>query len=302
MRMNGPLFAVLIIAMLISGLSLMFGLAFFATGITLPGVVLMGAIVAFDLFFSIALLGMAHYLDNKNWMPELKDFKNARRWGLPMLDLVDMGSGYGRFLIGEKDEEGDIVFKTPEGWGMHVDPTMISGDAEPTRYPMGLDIFHYSTVDCLPISPKNVVAINTVFRIRDAEFKKLQFLEDPELMALLNTPQNYLPDDCQIYMQKYDPEGLTTNLLVEYMIKFKDRLSKELLGEGWTCYAHAFQRIPHAYLSQDLEQLDTLNRKKYERDFWNKFDLWNKVMMGTIVIGITAVAIYIISLAANMRG
>lgn len=302
MKFNGTLLACLLISVLISGVSLIFALAFFQDGLSLPGPILLLFVAVFDVCLTGAMLGFSQWVTIRNWAPEAKDIARARMWGLPLMDLVDMGSGYGRLVLGEKDEEGDIMFKTPEGWGIHVDPTLISGDAEPTRYPMGLDIFHYSTVDCLPISPKNVVAINKIFNIRDKDYKKLQFLEDTELMALLNAPRNHLVNDCEVYIQKYDPEGMTTNILVEYIVQFQDRISKELLGEGWTCYAHAFQRIPHAYLSQDLEQLDMLNKKKYERDFWAKFDMWNKVMMGAILIGITAVAVYIISLAANMKG
>jgi len=258
----------------------------------------------------IICLGVVMFLMNlKLYAPEAFIFRKARLKNLPVLDLIDVGTGESRFIIGTKGDIDDIAFET-EHYGIQVDPSLVSGNCDPSRYTKGLKIFHYCTTRWLPITPQNVLAIQTVKRIRDEKYPDLLFLTDLELMSLLNAPRTDLKHDADRYIEKYKPvsvraEGqvsIDANGLIEQITTLQDELVQTPIDTGFFAYHHAFKDIPFAHASQDLEQLKLLIQRKVWKQFENKDKTWSYVLAVLAILGGVAVVIYVLSMAAAGTG
>lgn len=258
----------------------------------------------------LGLMGLIMFLLNlKLYAPEAFIFRSARLKNLPVLDLVDVGTGESRFLLGTKADIDDIAFDTGH-YGIQVDPSLVSGNCDPSRYTKGLKIFHYCTTRWLPITPQNVLAIQTVKRIRDEKYPDLLFLTDLELMSLLNAPRTDLMHDASRYIEKYRPVSINGDMqshigpdeLIRQMVALQDELVQTPVDTGFFAYHHAFKDIPFAHASQDLEQLKLLIQRKVFKQFENRDKTWTYALCAVAVLGAVAVVIYVISMAASNVG
>ena len=143
--------------------------------------------------------------DVKKHAPEAFIFKEARKKDLPVLDLSDF-AGRSVFLLGEKDAEGDINFKT-DTFGMKLDASFSSGEAPASRYSKGLNIYHYSSTSWMPLGDETARAFKTVRRIfNQPKYNALHFLSFDEVCQLLKTPGSELEHDVEIFCQLHAPE------------------------------------------------------------------------------------------------
>lgn len=252
----------------------------------------------------IAILLMI-VIDTRSNAPEAAIFKRARKKGLPVLDITDIGTGESRFLLGKKDGVDEIAFSTGH-YGIQVDPSLCSGNTDPSRYRNGLAIYHYCSTKWLPISPHNVLAIQTVKNLR-VKYPDLDFLTDLELMTLLNTPRSDLKHDSERFLEKYSPVAiergtpitLTPNTLISRVREFQDEITKTPVDTGFLAYHHAFSSIPFAHAAQDLEQLKLLIQRKTYAQFQDQIKMWNYVIMALALLGGIGVVIYVISMGGK---
>lgn len=199
--------------------------------------------------------------------PEGKVFIKARALDLPVLSIEDPSTGRGRFILGDKDDEGSPVFMDDQ-FGIKIDPSFISGDASPTRYPFGLNIWHVGSTKSLPVSTNTVLAYQTMVRHRGdrEEFRLLDFLPAVDLFSLLRSPREDLTHDAEIFIKQYRPkmeaEGvrieITTDEFVKLLMQMQDYFTTLPLDKGTE---YTVETIAHD-LSQEIEERARFEEKR----------------------------------------
>lgn len=279
------------------------------------GAVLPAEYVYLSVLALIGVIGVYFYKwsENRTWNPEGPVFIAARKKEIPIQDMVDPGTGTARFVLGTKDEEDDPIY-SKDKWGLHADPAYIEGDASPERHPNGLVIQHTSTTMTFPVSPKNVLAQQTILRHRHdtAEFRELDFLEDRDLLILLNSPANHLKKDAEVFLEKYKPMVLAldengvdtefpmeTNDLIDRVKAFKKMCLSLPIEGGALSYAEYFRNSPYAHSSQTTQRINHLFEMKAWKKAKDMINMWTYALIGVMILGAVGVVIYIISIAAK---
>lgn len=268
-----------------------------------------------SVFITLGVIGFYFYKWNENKMlnPEGPIFITARKKEIPVLDMVDPGTGTGRFMLGTKDQEDDPVYSSDK-WGLHADPAYTEGDASPERHPNGLVIQHTSTTMTFPVSPKNVLAQKTILKHRHdtTEMQELDFLEDRELLILMNSPADHLEKNAEVFLEKYKPMVLAldetgmeielpmeTNDLIDRVKAYKELCLTLPVEGGSLSYAEYFRNSPYAHSSQTTQRINHL----FEMRAWKKakdmINMWTYALIGVMLLGSVGVVIYIISIAAK---
>lgn len=249
------------------------------------------------------------YRYTRDCCAEGKIFNKARKDGLPVLSVENIGNGHAKFVLGTKDEEEDPMFEIG-GVSMKIDPSMCSGDASPTRYVKGLNIWHYASAKSLPISTTSALAYKTMSAHRNDKkvFQSLSSLTDSELFALLKQPKEDLYGAVKVLYEKYSPTEASISpedaekamaldemvIIIEEMQKFMAALPVET---GLFCYYKAFKDLPYAHSSQDIERIKYLIEQKLWAFFSNKEKMWTYILMALALLGGTSLGIYVLSMA-----
>lgn len=279
----------------------------------------MGALIPIEYLY-VAVFGFVAVLiwhvyswnENRTWNPEAKAFIKARKHDLPLMDMVDPGTNTARFVIGDKQDEDDPVYNK-DLWGLHADPAYVEGDASPERHPNGLTILHTSTTMSFPISPKNALAQKTILKHRhDKAFKEMAFLENRDLLVLLNSPANHLEKNADVFLEKYKPlvvgfdeDGnqievpMETNALIDQVKAFKEYCQTLPIEGGTFSYAEYFRNSPYAHSSQTTQRINHLFEMKAWKRAKDMVNMWNYAIMGVMVLGAVGIVIYIISIATG---
>lgn len=263
-------------------------------------------------FGIIAAVGL--YLNSWNnhrvWNPEGKIFIAARKEGLDVLDMVDPGTNTARFVLGVKDKEDDPVYDK-DRWGLHADPAYTEGDASPERHANGLNIQHVSTTMTFPISPKNTLAQKSILKHRNdkAHFKELGFLNDRDLLVLLNSPANHLAKDSKVFIEKYKPmvagideDGnpveieLDSNEMIDRIKEYKAYCQQLPIETGNFSYAEYFRNTPYAHSSQTTQRINYLFEMKAKKAMMGLFNIMNYAVAACMIIAAGGVCIYLISM------
>ena len=274
------------------------------------------AVVAFLLVAVILLAGIGTLLYNVyRDGPEAFVFADARRNGLPVLEMIDVGSGHGKFFLGERDKDDKINFDTGYA-GIQIDPTLTTSETAPTRHPYGLNIFRYGTTHWLPITSKNALAMKTIRAARhDGVFKAMDFLKDEELFQLISTPRDHLEHDCQLFIKRYQPEwpvgmdkelatigkkaqtGMEATDLQVLIEVFQQKISTMPVQTGFFAFQAGIKDLPFAHAAQDLEHLIMLVKKELFEQFQKKLEWMQYGIIFAVIICASGFAIYIASMA-----
>jgi hypothetical protein len=91
-------------------------------------------------------------------------------------------------------------------YGDKLDPSMTTGDCAPSRYPRGLNIYHYSTISWLPLGPEQALGFQKINELVP-NYPNLKFLTEEEIHQLLDTPSQELEHDVEMFIKKYRPQG-----------------------------------------------------------------------------------------------
>jgi len=138
---------------------------------------------------------------NRKYCPERKIIIAARKTGIPVIELTDIGSGNTVWELGTKTGN-DIKFDTKYS-GIRIDPVLTSVGCEPKRFGGGLDVYGYAYENWLPQTTRNHLAFKAISIYFHDKAKDLEFLTDMEFVALLSTPETHLAHDINVYISKY---------------------------------------------------------------------------------------------------
>lgn len=249
---------------------------------------------------SIVIIGLLlmFYLGLKNNMKEGKVYADARSKNLPVLDVVDISTGHAKVYLGEKDEDGDPMFAI-EGLPMKIDPSMSSGEANPSRYGEGLNIWHFASTKALPLSVDAMLAFKTMsaHRIDKASFKLIKDVEDNELFSLLRLSKKHLAVAAETFVKKYKLTGIAlgdedknkdmeVEEFVEIIESMKSYFATLPVETGFYCMNKAFAVTPYAHSSQDIERIKYLIEQKVAADYENRIKLMQYAVMFVMIIGV----------------
>jgi hypothetical protein len=255
-----------------------------------------------------AMMGLLYWMDIKRYVPEAKIFKKARRKGLPVLDRQDIGSGYGRFLLGKKQKPDDIAFDDEDLPGLMVDASIL-GEADATHYERGLDIYHYASTQWMPLTTINALGFKTIKRLINEKYKDLSFLPDEEICELLSTKSQEQLEDCETVIKKYsptlvdnktgvalvDPTGnsvwMTGRDLSSAITELREESKITPIDTGIFSYKAAFIMNPVSHQSQDLEQLRMLIELMLRAEYEKILKLMPYVIMALMLIAAMVVGV-----------
>lgn len=139
---------------------------------------------------------------NRKYCPERSIIITSRKDGVPINELVDIGSGNTVWELGTKKNVNDIKFDTQFS-GIRVDPVLTSVGCEPKRFGGGMDVYSYAYENWLPQTHRNHLAHRAISEYFHTKAKDLEFLTDIEFVALISTPETHLAHDIMIYVSKY---------------------------------------------------------------------------------------------------
>lgn len=174
-------------------------MAFFDVPVVIPFWMLLVGVVAI-----MAPIGwiIREYQMNKKYCPERGVIITARRNGVPIIELIDIGSGNAVWELGVKKNVNDIKFDSQYS-GIRVDPVLTTVGCEPKRFGGGLDVYSYAYENWLPQTHRNHLAARAIVTYFHTKAKDLEFLTDIEFVALVSTPETHLAHDIMIYISKY---------------------------------------------------------------------------------------------------
>ena len=260
----------------------------------------------------LACVGIAVFLQfryTRDCCEEGKIFNKASKDGIPVLSVENIANGNAKFVLGTKDEAEDPMFEI-EGVSMKIDPSICSGDAAPTRYKKGLNIWHYASAKSLPLSTSSALAYKTMSAHRNDKkiFKSLSALTDPELFALLRQPREDLYEAVRVLHEKYSPTEADIDDLnadqpmsLDEMVLIIEEIQKHMallpVETGLFCYHKAFKDLPYAHSSQDIERIKYLIEQKLWQFFNNREKMWTYILMALALIGGICIGIYVLSMA-----
>jgi hypothetical protein len=266
-------------------------------------------------FIFIIMILLWYILQIRRYAMEAIIFMKGRKKDLPVLCRTDIGSGFSRFILGKKKKDGDIAFDDGELPGILVDPSLLS-DTQAMRFGGGLDVYFYASKDWVPLTHINALGFKTARRVARSKskngaaiFPELQALTDQELMALLNTRQDELKDDCLLFIDKYKPimvdeygneAVIRPDALADAIIELKEILSKTPLDLGFYSFMAAFVMNPISHLAQDLEQLKMLIEQLVAERYEKMFKLMQYAIIGIMVMG--AIVLGAIAMFLTMKG
>ncbi|MFA4973298.1 MAG: hypothetical protein WC683_11840 [bacterium] len=191
----------------------------------------------------LILLGLFRVSNDWSFNPERKQFIDARKNSYPLLSVEDAGTARARWITGYKDKDGSPIFEDAT-FGLKIDPSFISGDAEPTHYPLGLDVWHTSVSRSLPISTRAAIAYQTMAAHRNdrPSFGRLSFLPNVDLWSHLRQKREDLEHNAELIVKAYkptfyDPEArrdfeLPKEVIVDTLKDMQEYLMKLPLDSG----------------------------------------------------------------------
>jgi hypothetical protein len=280
----------------------------------------MGNLIDITWFYVLLLAsaGICGYLltqlqGYRQFNPEGKIFIKARKEGKPILEVENIANGHAWYLLGEKDQDGDPIFDL-DSTGMKVDPSMCTGDAEPSRHGNGLNIWHYATSKSLPMSTMSALAYKTMtaHRYETVVGRHLAFLTNNELYSLMRSPRENLKHDARLFLEKYRPTrlklvdsetdvDLTLTEFVSELTTMQDMFAALPVETGFFCYFKAFKDLPYAHSSQDIERIKYLFEQKAWEQWETKFKMMQYVIMVIMLIAASSVFIFVLSMVAGKK-
>jgi len=157
------------------------------------------------------------------------------------------------------------------------------------------------------------LAQQTILRHRRDKpiFKELSFLDNRDLLVLLNSPANHLSKDSEVFLRKYKPltvgtdengdmidVEMSSNDLIDLINEYKAYCQSLPIETGAFSYAEYFRNSPYAHSSQTTQRINHLFEMKAWKKALDQINLFNYVIMACMLLGAVGIVIYIISMAA----
>jgi len=246
----------------------------------------------------VALLGYAGLAfvvtDLVKYVPEWRVIRNCRKKGNPLISLTTAGSGESIFVEGTKNTEGDPIFDSAKHLGVRVDP-QYSGMVTPNRYPKGLTVYHYCPTLPFAIDARNALSIQQTIQTVRNKIPELSFLTNDQLMSLLCTDRDDLPEYTRTFMSVLLPEaGINMEMghqdFLDLITDAQDLLSKTAIRGGWVSYAYAFANISTAYSSQAMGQYGMLIERLVQLADKNTQKKYMFMMFGAICFAVVVIS------------
>lgn len=254
----------------------------------------------------VVILGLVFYLISiRKFGKEGFLFAKARKKGLPVLCVVDVGSNQAKYELGTKKKKDDIEYDN-ELSGIQIDPSLTTGGVVPTRFEKGLNIYTFSTIDWLPITNSNALAYQTLKTWKE-DHKDFDFLTFQEFATLISTPKHHLTHDVRNFIASKKPTYQYTengqlyedDMDEDHIIRLIDNarvaIAKLPIIPGFMTYNQAFEAIPQAYAAQDLELLKTLIRKQIEQEWLKKINVMMYAIAALIIMMGAGITIFIMA-------
>lgn len=226
----------------------------------------------------MALIGyiIREYQINKKFCWERSMIISARKDGIPIIELTDIGSGNTVWEAGRKKNKDDINFDTQFS-GIRIDPVLTSVGCEPKRFGGGLDVYGYAYENWLPQTTRNHLAHRAISDYFHNKAKDLEFLTDIEFIALISTPETHLAHDVTIYINKYFKNVQQVDRSGKTLIKAVRRYQTEDLEEtvsltqadGTTIESSNPTYGEQIWVEQEITQQELVNRiEEIKRDIY----------------------------------
>ena len=179
------------------------------------------------------------YQMTKKYCSEKKLIIAARKNGIPINELTDIGSGNTVWELGTKKNANDIKFDSQFS-GIRIDPVLTSVGCEPKRFGGGMDVYSYAYENWLPQTTRNHLAHRAISTYFHSKAKDLEFLTDIEFVALISTPETHLAHDIMIYISKYfknievqtEDGSKITKMVRQEQVKDTEEYIEEELANG----------------------------------------------------------------------
>ena len=248
------------------------------------------------------IVGPVYWLiELKMLAPEAYIFERCRKKDLPVLLDIEIGSNKGELVPGEKDKGKGPIFTYKDDEDLKLDPAYLH-NTEAINLGNGLYMYQYATSQYLPLSPKNVLGLNTCKRIARECFPELDFLNDRDLMGFIKMDRTALAENVATVLEKYDPEWsdgskVKTEEVMNAIIELQDRCSKTPIDTHLPmALTAAFAMNPVTHQSQDLAGAWAILKKLADLDAWKKFNIMIYAMAFVMVIGVLAFAIFVLTM------
>lgn len=152
-------------------------------------------------FMGILVLLCLHvynWRENIKWNPEGNVFKAARKDGIPVLRR-HAHNGFFRFILGEKDKKGSIIFKFDKQSkeGLLIDTRVQSGAVPKSFTVGGLEMYDYATSSPFALSSRNAVAMDEILKHVRANYPELKFFDGQTVLEYVGRDRADLPHDCR---------------------------------------------------------------------------------------------------------
>jgi len=250
-----------------------------------------------------AVVGPVLWLyDLKVWAPEAYLFERCRKKDIPVLLDVEIGSNKGDLKPGEKENGKGPLFKYKDDEDLKVAPSYLHS-TEAIYLGNGLYMYQYATSQYMPLSPKNVLGLNTCKRVAREAFPELDFMNDRDLMCFLKMDRTDLTENVDVVLEKYDPEWddgskVQNKDVVDAIIQLQDRCSKTPIDTNRPmALTAAFAMNPVTHQSQDFAGAWAILKKLAWDDAWKRINIMYIAIAAAIIIISGAVAIYAITMA-----
>ena len=143
-------------------------------------------------------------MDLRYYGKEGFDFRRCRKKSVPYNIDVDIGSGNAIGYPAETKRKGAGRIYHKSEAGAKIDPAISMGNDEPIRFPRGLDLQIHGTLDAWPTSLRNAAGIQKIKEIRrKPNYQPLDPIPDKELLEILDTPDDHLPHDLKLFIERY---------------------------------------------------------------------------------------------------
>jgi len=249
------------------------------------------------------------------WGPEGFLFATARTTGVDIYIDAEIGSLKAEFVLGEKNNPKDVAYADEES-GVKIDPSMMSANAKPLHFPLGLDVHVFSFYNYMAQSLTNHAAFKELKTYRE-EIRAtdiLAFLPIKEWVELISCPEHFLDHNARMKLNKYykvhqahnedntpkvDDKGqpvlihyqqyldektkkfyvveLSLTDMKNALAKQRNDLAKRPILGGYLTLTEAFENNSIAASSQHIQQLRMLDKQAWGLE-WLKSINWAPII------------------------
>lgn len=181
-----------------------------------------------NIFFTVLMVGFMygfHLYTDIQFCPEAPVLIKARKTNIPVL-MVHGHQGFFRMVAGEKEKEGNIIYKHHEGTneGLKIDPSVQSGHIPKSFSTKSLQMFHYGTGVAFPTGSKEAIAQDEILRTVREKHPILNVFDGQTILEHLARNRAELPHDCRNLAKQVDIDVVIPE---EELLQFRTYINEE---------------------------------------------------------------------------